>query len=183
MSDEQVIQYCAPTLAGLKTGNLFTCPVETPEQMRETIRRWNRVLGNKGLRILPLRQSRGRILVYVYRPERLRRDLGDSDARRLLDRLGYTGESADQRLVEMILRLRGGESFPHEIGMFLGYPPEDVAGFMEHRAKDCKCVGDWKVYGDEAKAQALFAQYKKCTAEYCRRWKLGASLEQLAVTA
>ena len=49
---------------------------------------------------------------------------------------------------------KGDESgeFPHEVGLFLSYPPEDVKGFIDHRANDFKCAGLWKVYGDEEKA-------------------------------
>lgn len=28
MSEDLVISQCSPTMAGLKTGNLFTCPME-----------------------------------------------------------------------------------------------------------------------------------------------------------
>ena len=46
---------------------------------------------------------------------------------------------------------KGDESgeFPHEVGLFLSYPPEDVKGFIAHRANDFKCAGLWKVYGNE----------------------------------
>ena len=37
------------------------------------------------------------------------------------------------------------------------------------------------VYGDEEKARALFAKYKKCTEIYCALWQSGSKLEQLAV--
>ena len=32
---------------------------------------------------------------------------------------------------------KGDESgeFPHEVGLFLSYPPEDVKGFIDHRAR------------------------------------------------
>lgn len=52
---------------------------------------------------------------------------------------------------------KGDESgeFPHEVGLFLSYPPEDVKGFIDHRANDFKCAGLWKVYGDEEKARAV----------------------------
>ena len=33
MSEEQVVRNCAPTLAGLKTGNLFACPYENREDL------------------------------------------------------------------------------------------------------------------------------------------------------
>ena len=38
---------------------------------------------------------------------------------------------------------KGDESgeFPHEVGLFLGYPPEDVKGFIDHRANNFKCAG------------------------------------------
>lgn len=57
---------------------------------------------------------------------------------------------------------KGDESgeFPHEVGLFLSYPPEDVKGFIAHRANDFKCAGLWKVYGNEEKARSLFAKYK-----------------------
>ena len=78
---------------------------------------------------------------------------------------------------------KGGESgeFPREVGLFLSYPPEDVKGFIDHRASGFKCAGLWKVYGDEEKARSLFAQYKKCTEIYCALWQSGSKLEQLAV--
>jgi len=52
--------------------------------------------------------------------------------------------------------------FPHEIGLFLGYPVEDVRGFIEQRGKDCKLSGYWKVYGDEQAARRLFHQFDRC---------------------
>ena len=63
-------------------------------------------------------------------------------------------------------RIKSGNEFPHEIGLFLGYPPEDVDGFINNGAKGAKYVGTWKVYGDESIAKRTFAQYKnvrKCT--------------------
>ena len=78
---------------------------------------------------------------------------------------------------------KGGESgdFPHEVGLFLSYPPEDVKGFIENRAANAKCTGVWKVYGDERQARQTFAKYKKCTQVYCERWQSGSGLDKLAV--
>ena len=67
------------------------------------------------------------------------------------------------------------------IGLFLGYPPEDVCGFIENKADACKCVGCWKVYGDEDAAKKLFAKYKKCTDVYCTLFANGRSIERLTV--
>ena len=85
-------------------------------------------------------------------------------------------------IVQLVKKLRSESSFPHEIGLFLGYPPEDVCGFIENKAEDCKCVGCWKVYGDADKAQLLFDKYKKCT-QLCRSlFAKGCTLDKLAVS-
>ena len=84
-------------------------------------------------------------------------------------------------MVRLACRFREGKEFPHEVGLFLSYPPEDVKGFIDHRANNFKCTGPWKVYGDEGKARSLFAKYKKCTEIYCALWQSGSKLEQLAV--
>ena len=41
----------------------------------------------------------------------------------------------------------------------------------------------WKIYGDEDKAKRLCARYQRCTECYCRMWKNGRRLEQLAVAS
>lgn len=83
--------------------------------------------------------------------------------------------------MRLVRRLDENEEFLHEIGLFLGYPPEDVRGFIENKAAGYKYVGDWKVYGDEEKARKTFAKYKKCTRVYCAQFALGKSIERLTV--
>lgn len=181
MPDELLIQNCAPTLAGIKTANLFSCACETEEDLRATVRRLNRLLTGKGLRVLPLRLRNGRALIYVYRPALLRRDWDNALACELLSERGYCCEDQGQCLRRLMTRLREDGDFPHEIGLFLGYPPEDVRGFIENRAGGCKCIGCWKVYGDEERAKTTFAQYKTCTECLCAHYAKGMSLEALAV--
>lgn len=183
MSEDLVIQHCSPTLAGLKTGSLFSCPCPSEEEVRRDVRALNQVLVPKGLCVLPLRRAGSRALIYLYRPDQLRRDLSRESAHALLGRMGYACLSAERCLVELARRLRQQEGFPHEIGLFLGYPPEDVRGFIEHKGRGCKCVGCWKVYGDPIRAQRRFDQYKTCTETYYRRWSRGASIGGLAVRA
>ena len=63
----------------------------------------------------------------------------------------------------------------------LGYPSEDVIGFSEHRDEGCKCVGTWRVYGDESAARKTFRKYRKCTDVYERCWSGGRSILDLTV--
>lgn len=181
MSVDQLIRHGAPTLAGIKTGSLFPARFASPQDMTRTLRAFNRVLVPRGLRLLPLRQEAGCALLYLFRPAALARDLSREDVRRLLDQAGYEALALPACLRELARRLQRRQGFPHEIGLFLSYPPEDVAGFIAHQGKGCKCVGCWKVYGDEQAARQQFAAYRACTANYCRRRASGVSLERLAV--
>lgn len=71
MSEELLVRHCSPTLAGMKTANMFVCSFTGEAEMRETLRRFNTKLGKKGLRLLPLRFQDNKALIYVYRPAQL----------------------------------------------------------------------------------------------------------------
>lgn len=181
MTEDFLIRHSAPTLAGIKTASLFTCPYDDRKALLDSLRKLNRRLGPKGLRILPLRFSEKRALIYVYRPKHLQADLSETHASRLLQRCGYCSGNCERCIVNLARKLQHQEEFPHEIGLFLGYPPEDVRGFMENRDCGCKCVGCWRVYGDEEAAQKKFAQFKKCTQVYCDHWEKHQDIERLTV--
>ena len=183
MSEDLVVRQCAPTLAGIKTGSLFRAAFTDKNELLLQIRSINQRLREKGLCLLPLRFRGDQALLYLYRPARLKLDLKNEQARRTLERAGYAEKSSERCVVNLIRRLQDASEFPHEIGLFLSYPPADVQGFIDHRARDYKISGLWKVYSDEAYARAAFAKYKKCTDIYCRSWRAGSSLERLAVAA
>lgn len=180
MSDHLVIRHCAPTLASIKTANLFSCEYETLEELYASIRSLNRRLSGKGLRILPLKCRDGRALIYVYRPNRLDQDLNNNRANELLRSCGYECCGTNRCIVRLIERLRGSEAFPHEIGLFLGYPPEDVEGFI-YRRSEAKYTGYWKVYGDVESAQRSFQRYRRCTDSYLKQASKGLEIERLTV--
>ena len=108
MSEELLIRHCSPTLAGLKSGSLFSCKYTSKRQVLSQSRRLNRILVPKGLSLLPLRYSGGRVLIYLYRPASLRRDLGDSRAHELLDKEGYSGLSPEKCIAELRRRYSHG---------------------------------------------------------------------------
>lgn len=177
MSEELIVRHCAPTLANLKTGSLFVCPITDRPSFFSSLRSLNELLVPKGLRALPLRIREHSALVYLYRPSRLKKDLEDPAAIKILQNHGYS--CYGKCLPKLIERVRASEEFPHEIGLFLGYPPEDVQGFLDHRP--CKCSGCWKVYGDENKAKKTFDLYKKCERVYCQQLAQGIDIKRLTV--
>ncbi len=81
MSEEILISQCSPTLAGLKTGNMFSVTVEPGQDICDELRELNRLLGKKGIRVVILRRTDKKALLYLYRPDFLKRDLGCPKAR------------------------------------------------------------------------------------------------------
>ena len=183
MSEEILVKYGAPTLAGIKTGNLISCSYTSKEQIISDIRKLNKRLKDKGIRLIPMRFFDSRALVYVYRPNHLRRDFSESEVISLLENYGYPHLHPEKCVVLLADKLRRTGDFPHEIGLFLSYPPEDVRGFIENKPGSCKCTGCWKVYGNEQNAIKTFAKYQKCTDVYCSMHNNGTQLEKLTVSA
>lgn len=181
MSEELLIQQCSPTLAGLKTANLFSCSYTDETELKQCIRCWNKRFVKKGLRIIPVRFQNGRALIYVYRPSKLDKDLQHDIAERLLTERGYCMKTSEHCIFQLINRLYESEEFPHEIGLFLGYPPEEVDAFIVNRSENCKCIGCWRVYGDVEASQKMFKKFKKCTSVYLDQFKKGRTVDKLTV--
>ena len=183
MLEKYLIDHCSPTLASIKTANLFTCFFKTEEELMENMEYWNRQMKEKGIVLILLRKRERTALIYVCRMASLQTDLQKPGVMPFLSGYGYGDLEAAAALEQLRIRLRESSGFPHEIGIFLGYPLEDVRGFIEHAGQRCKCVGCWKVYGDECEAMKLFAKFKKCRDVYTRLWQQGRSVWQLAVAA
>ena len=163
--EETLIEYCSPTLAGIKTASLFSCEYHDKNCLMEDIRYINRVLMRKGICVVPVGYMKDRALMYVYRPNLLAKDLKNGKTAKLLSSLGYEVNNAGacvRCLRSKLECMNCKQEFPHEIGLFLGYPFEDVKGFIKYKGECYKCVGCWKVYGDEKEALDTFKKYKKC---------------------
>ena len=183
MSEDLIIKHCSPTLAGLKTANLFSCAYAQKQEVERYAQEFNRRFGHKGVKMQPLGYGKSRALIYVFRPTQLKRDLSDPQAQSILASMGYKSFDCEACLNRLKSRVKQCPEFPHEIGLFLGYPPEDVRGFILHKGYCCKCCGCWKVYGNEEKARCVFAKYKKCSDIYYSKWLSGTSINKLIVKA
>ena len=109
-------------------------------------------------------------MIYVYRPEKLNADMQNGKNKKFLNSIGYRGTTNDELINELSARVYSCGGFPHEIGLFLGYPIDDVISFIENKGKNFKCCGCWKVYHDEDNAKKTFEKYKKCTNIYCKKY-------------
>ena len=181
MLDRAIIDHASPTLARLKLGNLFnhTMGEDFPAEFAAL----RRQLMDRGVTMTILKSSRDKALIYLYRAEELEKTLADKGVRRLLEACGYRSFDVGEALNTLRTRLNDLGAFPHEIGVFLGYPLEDVLGFIENGGRNCLSCGCWKVYSNECAALEAFARFEKCKAVYQRLFASGCPLTRLTVAA
>ena len=149
MLEESLVRHCSPTLAGLKSGSLFNYSYQSLDSLLKQINYWNTLCGHKGLRLALLDADHRKSLIYVYRPENLKRDWSCPRISAFLNSTGYDPKNPEGSIAYLSYRIRKEKDFPHEIGLFLSYPFEDVIGFIKNRGQNCKYCGCWKVYCDE----------------------------------
>lgn len=124
--DFRLVRHCAPTLAGIKLGNLFCLDVEDGIVLCKVLAHWNQVLNPKGVVVRVVAERHGRYFIYVYRNSALQ-NLGCScEVRNFLKGFGYVGSDAESLLNFFQKRMTRSVCFPHEVGVFLGYPLQDV---------------------------------------------------------
>lgn len=143
----------------------------------------NLKLNLKGVSIEPVLWKENSVLIYTYRRSHLEKELKQDGVSQLLDCYGYPDCQVENCLKHLKSRLYEYECFPHEIGVFLGYPLEDVKGFIEHKGKECKLRGLWKVYCNEQETKKLFEKLQKCTRVYLQVFETGRSISQMTVCA
>ena len=181
--EKYMIEQGAPTLASLKTGTLFCVDTQETRELLRQIGQWDRRLSGKGISITLLRYNGRRALVYMYRRSQLERDLTSEGAAELLARCGYASAEPEYALSRLRERVCEGAEFPHEIGLFLGYPLCDVLGYIKNRGRNSKLTGWWQVYGDEQSAARQFERFRRCRDIYTRLWSRGKTVQQLTVCA
>ncbi len=174
----QVVLQCAPFLKGLKVSCVISMNAALYRELEELLR-------ETGIAYHRLSCSEGKCLVLFYRPDPLESYLRSPKIRRLIRDYGYGGMSLEQMLGRLCSRTddfaRRGMGFPHEIGAFLGYPADDVKGFIENEGRKYLMIGYWKVYGDLAKARMIFKEYDRAKDCAVNEFITGKSIREIVV--
>lgn len=185
--ERQLAQHCSPAIAGIKPANIITFPSKDgygSADIRRLTEIYNWRFREKDLNFRILCECSRRCLLMVYRPSLLERHMRRDEIREILERKGYDTESLEEML--KILESRMGESgsceFPHEIGLFLGYPTEDVVGFMENRGQNYLYSCYWKVYSDVDRAKAWCSQWEKVRDGFVKVVDSGMSIYEMLRT-
>ncbi len=174
--EEQLAFHSAPSLLGIKCASLMSVR-RNDFDVEASAELFNSRAAVKGLRIRELCGCSDRALLLVYNEAKLADRLADPLCREVLRVNGYTDDmSAEECLCRLAQRISADGDFPHEIGIFLDYPVEDVLGFIENKGANFKLCGYWKVYGDTAKAQRTFSNYNKCRRFLSRKLNAGEDL-------
>lgn len=182
--EESLVKHASPTLANIKVANLYNFKFDSLEECQETITRFNSIMNSKGIYIELLKCLSDSYLIYVYRQSSLKNVLGDTKIKNFLKSYGYFDESNLRDYFGLLKsRLYESRDFPHEIGIFLGYPLEDVKAFIELKGQDYCLCGDWKVYHNEQSARCLFCKYKHCREVYEKVYGEGKQLIDMLVSA
>lgn len=181
--ETMLLEQCAPTLAGVKPANLFR--IRGLSAACQAAEHWDEQLKGFGLRVRVLKEypDADACVIYVCRCEWLERILRDEANREFLRQVGYPTVQPSGALAHLNERLGAEGEYPHEIGVFLGYPLHDVKGFIENHGKNYTYCGCWKCYGDPEDARRCFDCYRACTDAYRRMYAQGIPMLDLVVAA
>lgn len=159
---------CSEVLAGVKPANLISIVNRTRPCGRNLYQLWqshHEALSGKfaNLTFIELQIRPQALLLLCFNREELERNLAHAGIRTLLHKSGYdAGASCEDLVGELRSRIGKCDSFPHEIGLFIGYPAKDVAAFMGLVKLPFTCQGPWKIYGNPLQSLALADQYRCC---------------------
>ncbi|OOM13850.1 DUF3793 family protein [Clostridium saccharobutylicum] len=142
---------------------------------------WNQFgkdfIDNIKLKSIELRESDDSIILMIYDEEILKKEVLSKDNMKFLINLGYSSEAKIEGYINTLKSRYEKYHCPHELGLFLGIPFEDVKDFMECTTKKCLLCGYWKVYNNSGQAKIIFNQYNK-VKEYTMKSMLKGNLSQ-----
>lgn len=168
-------RHCGITFAGIKPASLFCLEKTKLEGLDYYAHRFLK----KGIFFIRLRECEERGLIYVYHREKLEEILMDKAVRIFLTKSGYHYRTVEEAVFILRQRINSGDDFPHEIGIFLGYPLEDVEGFIHSPHEGVQLCGYWKVYSNPDEKAKIFHRYKRCTESICQKIRGGELLTQI----
>jgi hypothetical protein len=161
----QLALQCAPVISGIKISNLLTIPVKS-------LRELSVVLKKTELSFRILYPGRERLVILIFREAKLREYLAREEVMAFIYKSGYETSDISKIFPVFVKRyvryMELKQDFPHELGLFLGYPIEDVEGFIKENGKNYLYSGYWKVYKDTELKIRLFKDYERVQTEIVR---------------
>lgn len=174
----QVSIQCAPVLKGIKASNLVTMAKGSLPMVRRAL------AGTEITAILLAAGSRTEVL-FLYRYPMLKALFENEKIIRFLESSGYTQPNMASVLMGLKRKynayLAGDGEFPHELGVLLEYPVEDVKDFIRFNGNHFLFTGYWKVYHNPAQARLTFSRYDRARETAMQQIMNGWPLCEVAV--
>ncbi|MCR5396291.1 MAG: DUF3793 family protein [Lachnospiraceae bacterium] len=169
--------HCAPLLMRSKISNIMTIDKCDFAGIRNILQETD-----ISYRLLKARDNK--LILFLYREQDFIFYLSQPDVHEFLIRLGYEAKIDPMHLLNQLAKRiffygNGEIAFPHEIGIFLGYPLCDVKGFMEHLGQNSLYSGYWKVYENVENTKALFLQFEEEKEAVVHKIISGYTLKEL----
>jgi len=172
----QVALQCSPLLTGIKISNLLITNCENEHLVRQLFK-------NTLFSAEMIYKSDKRIKFLIFQEDKLVDYLSGKEENALLNFLGYNEMNLPEIFAEFSNRftryMENRENFPHEMGLFLEYPVDDVIGFMDNQGKKYLHIGYWKVYGNLQKALETFERYNVAKENIVRMLAQGVTIERI----
>lgn len=122
-----------------------------------------RILEELGLKGIILRDTENGHIILAYRLCALKNILTKPRVKEVLEGLNYPLGS----FYGTVSHLRKRYDYCHcppELGIFLGFPIEDVRDYMCGTSKECLLCGYWQVYNNVDEAEKIFKKYDAAKA-------------------
>ncbi len=177
-AETQILLRCAPLIAGVKVSNLLIIKKVQENDVRQLFER-------EALKYacVTLYRDRECSVMLLYRKRELGLYFTAENVKKMLYREGYRDFELQALLDTFAARFTSFREkqgyFPHEMGLFLGYPPEDVKGFIENKGRHALCAGYWKVYRNPAEKQRLFRGFDRAKEGLIRLAASGMCMEDM----
>ncbi|MGI6696109.1 MAG: DUF3793 family protein [Christensenellales bacterium] len=174
------VHHTSATLKGHKAGSLFSYRPSCGEMFQQSLNKLDKALRRKGVQICMMDRKGGSKQILVYRPKMIEAMLSEPKFQCFLCQLGYPVDKGHEANVAyLLMKMEKSRDFPHELGLFLGYPLEDVLGFIANKGKGYAFCGLWKVYAQPDKAKERFDLFQKCREHCLECLRQGQSVLQL----
>ena len=133
MLEELIAHHCAPALAGIKPANIASCRRDAVPDVYDEIKRLNLELNRSDIYFEIICDCEKCVLIMAYRKSILKKHLETAANQKFLLQYGYPISEDIGEYISILKQRLSKNSFPHEIGVFLGYPLHDIYGFINHR--------------------------------------------------
>ena len=175
----KIANQCAPVLAGVKPSNML---VLENKHIRDVVR----VLKDTGLSWRCLYAGEEKNIWLLYRKEAMEETVLGKEQMLFLREWGYEEDTLERMLMKFSQRFRQYRKdknlpFPHEMGVFLGYPMADVKGFIKYEGKNYLYCGYWKVYENVEERKELFRTYEEIRKVFVEEARKGKNLWQITM--